>query len=61
MTPTDTPFDGDEIENKRARVNRLPSEESNLEDMPAEEDEENIVIEGRRPDLGEIEEDTSEL
>lgn len=59
MTPPNRPSEKDNIE--RARVNRIPTEESRLEDMPAEVDQENIVIEGRKPDLGEIEEDTSEL
>jgi hypothetical protein len=33
----------------------------NLEDLPTEWAEENREIEGRKPDLGETEEDTSEL
>jgi hypothetical protein len=59
MTPEDTLPDTKPI--TRARVNRLPTEENSLEDMPFEVDQENIVIEGRLPDLGEIEEDASEL
>ena len=59
MTPANRPSNSDEI--ARARVNRVPTEENNLEDMPSEVEQENIVIEGRLPDLGEIEEDTSEV
>ena len=59
MTPANRPSDSDEI--ARARVNRVPTEENNLEDMPSEVEQEDIVIEGRLPDLGEIEEDTSEV
>jgi hypothetical protein len=33
----------------------------NLEDLPSEWAEEDREIEGRKPDLGETEEDTSEL
>lgn len=43
-----------------ARVDRVSSEDQ-PEDMTAEIDEEDIEIEGRKPDLGETEEDTSEL
>jgi hypothetical protein len=32
-----------------------------IEDLPSEYDKEDIEIEGRKPDLGEIEEDVSEL
>ncbi len=46
---------------KNALVNPVPSEMDDLEDMPAEMDAEDIIIEGRKPDLGEIEDDTSEL
>jgi hypothetical protein len=45
---------------KGARVDRVPSEDE-PEDMVAEMDEEDIEFEGRTPDLGETEEDTSEL
>jgi hypothetical protein len=59
MTPANPPSDNDEL--ARARVNRIPTAEHELEDMPSEIEDEDIVIEGRKPDLGEIEEDTSEL
>jgi hypothetical protein len=45
----------------RAIVNRVPAEEPELEDLPREWDAEDQEIEGRKPDLGEIEEDPSEL
>jgi len=45
---------------KGARVDRVSSE-GELEDMTEEIDQEDIEIEGRKPDLGETEEDTSEL
>jgi len=48
----------DDIEG--ARVDRVSSEDE-PEDMVAEMDEEDIQIEGRKPDLGETEEDSSEL
>lgn len=59
MTPENKPPDKDQI--ARARVNRIPTDESALEDMPMEIENEDIVIEGRKPNLGEIEEDASEL
>jgi len=44
---------------------KKPAEEKdsaeNLEDLPSEWAEEDREIEGRKPDLGETEEDTSEL
>jgi hypothetical protein len=43
-----------------ALVDRVSSE-GETEDMAAEIDNEDIEIEGRKPDLGEIEEDSSEL
>jgi len=48
----------DDIEG--ALVDRVPSEDD-PEDMTAEMDKEDIEIEGRTPDLGETEDDTSEL
>jgi hypothetical protein len=36
-------------------------DEPDLEDLTAEDEEENREIEGRTPDLGEIEEDPSEI
>lgn len=45
---------------KGARVDHVSSEDQ-PEDMTAEIDKEDIEIEGRKPDLGETEEDTSEL
>jgi hypothetical protein len=43
-----------------ALVDHVPSEDD-PEDMVAEIDREDIEIAGRKPDLGETEEDTSEL
>ena len=43
-----------------ALVDRVSSEDA-PEDMTAEIDREDIEIAGRKPDLGETEEDTSEL
>ena len=45
---------------KGALVDRVSSEDE-PEDMVAEVDREDIEIEGRKPDLGETEDDTSEL
>lgn len=42
------------------KVTPLP-DEPKLEDLPAEYEEENREMEGRTPDLGETEEDPSEL
>jgi hypothetical protein len=49
MSPTDKKPDKEEKSPK------------SLEDLPSEWAEEDREIEGRKPDLGEIEEDTSEL
>jgi hypothetical protein len=48
----------DDIEG--ARVDRVSSEDE-PEDMTEEIDREDIEIAGRKPDLGETEEDTSEI
>jgi hypothetical protein len=43
------------------KIKKEPLEESPLEDLPVEWAKEDVEIEGRKPDLGEIEEDASEL
>ncbi len=45
---------------KGARVDRVRSEDQ-PEDMTSEIDKEDIEIAGRKPDLGETEDDSSEL
>jgi hypothetical protein len=57
--PTRKPSERDDIEG--ARVDRVRSDESELEDMPVEVEKEDTEISGRKPDLGESEDDTSEL
>ena len=42
-------------------LDKTEAPEDPLEDLPLEWDEEDQEIEGRKPDLGEIEEDRSEL
>jgi hypothetical protein len=44
-----------------AKVDKKEEPEEPLEDQAEEWSEEDLVIEDRKPDLGEIEEDTSEL
>jgi hypothetical protein len=56
MDPANTPAK----KNDRARVDHIPSEPE-LEDMVTEMDAEDIKIENRKPDLGEADEDPSEL
>jgi len=46
---------------KDKKPDKEESSPKDLEDLPAEWAEEDREIEGRKPDLGETEEDTSEL
>jgi len=44
-----------------AKVDKTEEPEEPLENQPEEWSDEDLVIEDRKPDLGETEEDTSEL
>jgi hypothetical protein len=54
MNPKDAKLD-------KARVNKKDPPDEPLENQPQEWSDEDLVIEDRKPDLGESEEDTSEL
>ena len=57
-----TPADQSEDEKiRRARLNRAPVEEPPLENLPRDWDKEDLEMEGRKPDLGETEDDPSEF
>lgn len=60
MTPEqETQAEKDDL--KGAKVDHLPGDEPPLEDMPRDWADEDRRIEHRKPDLGETEDDASEL
>ena len=46
---------------RKTRVDRVDDVEPPLEDQPLEWEKEDVDLENRKPDLGEIEEDESQL